>query len=589
MKQRTSRFTMLAGALGASLVTAHAAPAAACGGFFCSQSQPVNQAAERILFAQNANGTVTAVIQILYEGPSEDFSWLLPIASVPDAEGEIAVASDIAFQRLQAATNPQYTLNTIVDGDCRSDLSFDNVSSGADPSSPNLGAESTVDFDDGGVTVAASGVVGAFDWTALELNASLQDPAGAALDWLTANGYDVLPQSAELIGPYLQSGMYLLALRLTKGADTGSIRPIVLTYDGNLPSIPIKLTAVAANDNMGVMAWMLSESRAVPFNYNALELNEARINWFNASANYESVVTAAADDSGGQGFVTEFAGASDPLAEAVWSEFEENEWQDMRSPVYSRFSDLFMTTYYAYGSFDGFWDVARAHVTLPPNVTPEDFELCPDCYREGITLSPTAYFAALEENVIQPVRLVRDLLQSRPYATRLYSTLSAADMTVDPVFTFNGDLPDVSNLHTADRIIECNPGLFQFEAPWRIELPQGGVIRGTPETFGTWPEQVADQPANFRVLTLSDTGTGLVTSDNSTQINDMLTLYNESVPAPVPYSAPSARNSGMNWSGDSGCGLARSGVTGTPPSGTAAAAAALLGLFWAQRRRQRTR
>src|SRR5690606_1942028 len=50
--------------------------ASACGGFFCSQSLPVNQAAERIVFAQNQDDTVTAVIQIMYEGPSESFSWL---------------------------------------------------------------------------------------------------------------------------------------------------------------------------------------------------------------------------------------------------------------------------------------------------------------------------------------------------------------------------------------------------------------------------------------------------------------------------------------------------------------------------------
>jgi hypothetical protein len=95
-----------------------ASSAQACGGFFCSQSQPVNQAAERIVFSQNGDGTVTAVIQILYEGPSENFSWLLPISTVPEND-DIAVASDLAFTRLQAATNPNYSLNTRAEGTCR--------------------------------------------------------------------------------------------------------------------------------------------------------------------------------------------------------------------------------------------------------------------------------------------------------------------------------------------------------------------------------------------------------------------------------------------------------------------------------------
>ena len=50
--------------LGAALlggVTLASSPAEACGGFFCSAQQPVNQAAERIIFADNGDGTITAL------------------------------------------------------------------------------------------------------------------------------------------------------------------------------------------------------------------------------------------------------------------------------------------------------------------------------------------------------------------------------------------------------------------------------------------------------------------------------------------------------------------------------------------------
>jgi hypothetical protein len=68
--------TLAATALFAAAGAVCARPALACGGFFCSQQQPVNQAAERIIFADNGDGTVTAVIQILYQGPSESrHSW----------------------------------------------------------------------------------------------------------------------------------------------------------------------------------------------------------------------------------------------------------------------------------------------------------------------------------------------------------------------------------------------------------------------------------------------------------------------------------------------------------------------------------
>jgi hypothetical protein len=522
-----------------------APPARACGGFFCSQAQPVNQAAERIVFSQNGDGTVTAVIQILYEGPSEAFSWLLPISSVPEGD-DIAVASDLAFTRLQAATNPSYNLNTRVEGECRSDVEFDRPSAASagdaagDPA-PSRGPGS-------GVTVAASGVVGAFEWTALELDPALDEPAASAVEWLTENGYDVAPGADGLLGPYLAEGMYLLALRLTKGSDTGSIRPIVLTYDADLPMIPIKLTAVAANDDMGVMAWLLSDTRAVPMNYNALELNEARINWFNASSNYNDVVIAAADDAGGQGFVTEFAAPSAQLGELIWSSSEEQNWQQIRSAQYGSFDEIFSTLYAWYSEYDGFWDAIRATVTLADGVAFEDFRACPSCYSQQAQFSPSALFQAMEDSVIAPVRVVQDLLARRPYVTRLYSTLSAAEMTVDPLFIMNPDLPEVSNIHTADRIIECSAQFYEWEAPWRIELPQGSIIRGTAQDVGTWPPAVDAQPPNLRVLQLSQTGDGAELVNNKATIDAQLATYNDQVLSGLPMADREPSPVGMNGS-----------------------------------------
>ena len=60
------------------------------------------------------------MIQILYDGPSESFSWLLPISTVPEGD-QLGVASDIAFTRLQFATNPQFNLTQTVEGECRTD------------------------------------------------------------------------------------------------------------------------------------------------------------------------------------------------------------------------------------------------------------------------------------------------------------------------------------------------------------------------------------------------------------------------------------------------------------------------------------
>jgi hypothetical protein len=555
-----------AGCLAAGL--SFAPPALACGGFFCSAQQPVNQSAERIIFAQNDDGTVTAVIQILYQGPSTDFSWLLPISTVPRSDGDIGIASDLAFQRLQAATNPNYVLTTRIEGTCDSALTRGDADSAA---SPTAGApESPQVNGKPGVSVEASGVVGSFEWAVILPDASLDDPAAAATEWLEENGYDVAPGAEALLGPYLADDLYLLALKLVKDADVGSIRPIVLTYEASRPMIPIKLTAVAANDDMGVMTWVLGDDRAVPFNYLSLELNEARINWFNANSNYNAVVSEAADEAEGHGFVTEYADTTVALGKVVWSPNDERQWSSVRNAVYDSLSDLWNDVFSLYGTYSGFWDATRATVTPPPNVAFEDFRACASCYAGQLQFSPSEFFAALEKQVIEPNRLVQKLFDDHGYVTRLYSTLSAAEMTVDPVFGFNPDLPAVSNLHSAERVIECSPGLQQFEAPWRVALPQGDVVRGVG---ANWPTATAnEQPPTARILQLSESGPGSVLTDNTSLIDSRLAAHNATV--------PSRKES------DSGCSYAiASRLTPPGPGWTLVVAFALLGA--ARRRRQR--
>jgi Uncharacterized protein conserved in bacteria (DUF2330) len=524
--------------------------ASACGGFFCSAAQPVNQAAERIVFANNGDGTVTAVIEIQYQGPSESFSWLLPISSVP-AGDQIAVASNLAFQRLQAATNPQYTLTTRVEGTCDVEDSRSSPQPAGGFASGNGSGPSLAAPESDEVTVEGSGVVGSFEWTVISVRDAAADPAATAVEWLGENGYDVPAGAPGLLGPYLEDGMYLLALKLKKGADAGSIRPIVLTYEAEQPMIPIKLTAVAANDDMGVLAFVLGESRAVPQNYNSLELNEARINWFNAGANYNQVVVAAANDAGGHGFVTELAGTTATLANTVWTPFDEQRWSSLRAlPPDS----LYAAAASDFAGYDGFRDVLREHVIFPAGVTAEQAEQCPFCFPEG---QPDADFlSALEADVVEPIRLVQALIDAHPQVTRLYTTLSAAEMTVDPVFTLNPDLPAVSNVHQAERVIECRSGYYQSTAPWRIELPSGGVVRGGPSDVGVWPSAFDAQPANQRISRQGESGAGRVLEDNTAKIQAAVNQYNASVATPAMHSSGGCSFGGVSTGGMSLAALA---------------------------------
>ena len=272
-------------------------------------------------------------------------------------------------------------------------------------------------------------------------------------------------------------------------------------------------------------------------------------------------MTAAADDAQGQGFVTEYAAGASTLANVVWSPYDDATWETLKSRVYANFDEIFSSFYGQYGTWDGFWDAVRTSVTLPDTIPFADFQTCPSCYSGQFEFSPSGFLTEMETSVIEPVRLVQRVIGEHAYVTRLYSTLSAKEMTVDPLFTFNPDLETVSNIHTAERIIECNPSIYQSQASWRIVLPQGGVVRGTANQVGSWPD-FGDQPANFRILRQGETGDGRAVEDNGGLIAELLDAYNDTLPDPTGTGGTRGANTGgANTGGTSAGGTTGRGGT----------------------------
>lgn len=541
--------------------------ARACGGFFCSASAPVNQAAEQIVFADNGDGTVTAIIQITYQGPSESFAWVLPVGGIPD----VAVSSNSALQSLSRATEPQYMLETSVEGQCMEQQFYPEALAADTLEAPAAGAAEPA------VTVLAQGSVGPYDFVVIQPDGDLEDPARVAVGWLGDNGYDTGSIAPDVLGPYLAEGLNLIAFRLTKGNQAGSIRPVMITYDGDKPSIPIRPTAVAATADMGVLVWVLGGSRAIPENYLGLELNDARINWFNWRSNYDDVVSEAADEAGGHGFVTEFAGGSDIAAELIWNSGTDQQWESFNSQTFQTPFDRMDAAASMFRGWDGIRDAIGAAVTLPPGVTLDEFGRNPDMYRDDpdLSIDDEIFQQRLVEWVIEPVRQTQLLIDAHPFMTRLYTTLSPEEMTDDPLFSFNPELPDVSREHQATVTYYCNPNIYQFEAPWRIRLPSGQEFTGEQQQ---WPIELQAAPANARILELSTSGQPRVLTDNSAMIESTV----QSVP--VVEGAEPPQNSGGG--GDSGCSLVmRSGGKSGTGAGAFALVASLFGLGASTRRR----
>jgi hypothetical protein len=533
--------SFLAGSVSLAAMVAHVGDAKACGGLFCSSANPVNQVAERIIFAQNDDDTITAAIEIQYKGPARQFAWVLP---VPPGEVTVGVSSKQALDALQTASNPQYTLQTTFDS-CGSEGDDANFLAGASRGDPQLAAESA---DEGPpVEVLSSGAVGPYDWVIIEVDQELADRADVAVEWLEMNGFDISGIGPEVLRIYLEQDMNLLAFRLSKGSDAGSIRPVLLTYPGERPVIPIQPTAVAAQDDMGILVWVLGEGRAIPTNYLSLELNEARIDWLNPAATYNDVVVAAADEAGGWGFVTEQSGPAGQFVENVYPTYKRSEWGAVRDNAFGSMQEfLQQVSYFAQAPFnpfsnggveyyDGFLDVMSDPDVVPlrEGATPEQFIACIDCYFqtsvavENDAYPPTpyvpgedpidqmdvpAFLDAFEDAVVKPLVETSGLFRDHPRVTRLYTTLSPDEMTIDPEFDVNTELGDVSNVHTAEQVVHC-------DGRWTIRVPQGHAIVGS----GAWPIALTDDlPFNARALQLSTSGNGDVLIDNGEAISSGL-------------------------------------------------------------------
>ncbi len=266
----------------------------ACGGLFC-QGSAVDQNAERIIFTQNNDGTVSAIIQIQYTGFSSDFSWVLPIPT-PITADDIEVPEDAmaAFTELEIATNPIFIPPPFPD--CA-------------PVAVAVAEGGGARADDGDVEVFASGEVGPYAFDVI----GSDDPT-ALIIWLRDHDYRVTEPMEPLINVYVEEGMVFLAMQLLPEQGAQDIQPVKVTYETDNPMIPLRLTAVAANPDMAVLTWFYADHQTVPVNYAHMEIPDEDITFFTFGGNdYRQLIGEYADRFNGQAFVTEYAAPTSNL------------------------------------------------------------------------------------------------------------------------------------------------------------------------------------------------------------------------------------------------------------------------------------
>ncbi len=600
-------------ALAGALVLTTPQEAEACGGTFCDvgpTSMPVDQTGENILFVMGGDYT-EAHIQIQYDADSTaaQFSWIVPLTEVP----EFGVGSDLLFDAVLNASIPRYGFNSTFSGQGCDDVGV--TTSPGDPTGAGGSSGSgESDTGDGGPEILLEEVVGAFEIVVLD-----GDNLAEIKDWLDANGYAQDPNADPILEEYLAEGYVFAAFKLANDAETSEIHPITLRFPNNEACIPIRLTRIAAVDDMDIRSFFLSEDRVVPSTYKHVLVNPLKLDWPSQASNYKSVITQAVDADGadGRAFVTEYAGPSDIIpAGGVYSELWDAAPFDGLAPIgvvdvlesqglMTCFEGGFGTgTGTGTGGGDGsscqynhplLRGLLQSYLPVPEGVDEVDFYGCLSCYQDSIDAKAwngTNFAADMLARIIEPGQHALEMLNTFPNLTRMYTTMSPGEMTADPFFYQNVDLPDVDLTNQiATQGTGCDASII-----WT--LPDGRVVYA-PDS--SWPAFDDEMPWEEEVADMMPTGAPMVLVDQTQTINTKLVMHN------CQYNFPSAEEcgdvSGAEGSGgeggsggdDGSGGVDQGGAldddggcscsAGNDAGGPAALALSLLGLLGIRRRR----
>jgi MYXO-CTERM domain-containing protein len=197
------------------------------------------------------------------------------------------------------------------------------------------------------------------------------------------------------------------------------------------------------------------------------------------------------------------------------------------------------------------------YLPVPNGVEPGDFYSCMVCFAgliDPVAWNAAEFGAGIDERVVQPGLHAIDLLQTWSYLTRMYTTISATEMMVDPIFHMNPDLADVPNIRIGTRELLCNgDALFTLPDGREVYLPNPN----------SWPDIGADvMPWEEDVEQAAMAGPNQNLSDRTALINELLAAWNQQ------NGWTGGDGDGDSGTGDGDGGTGDGGTVGTSADGT---------------------
>jgi MYXO-CTERM domain-containing protein len=469
--------------------------AQACGGTFCDggTQMPVDQTGEDILFIREG-GEIEVHVRIQYEGEASRFAWLVPVQALP----EVSVGSDPLFTALGQATAPDWQVSR--------DYQCEDEQPGWDADD---GLSFIAQFDAAAnedPEVVYEAVVGSFEIVVLQGGNALE-----LIEFLQANNYQQDPESEPILQEYLDEGFLFAAVKLVAGVDVEAIHPLVFRMTASEPCVPIRLTRIAAKQDLGIRAYFLGQDRWAPSNYAHVVLNPLAYDWrgYAALPRYVELLTLAVDEAGGRAFATDYAGSSDTVSTAnVYSEL----WDETAFVAVDPIVAIDRIAEQGLATHPLIQPLLLQFIPPPDGVDPQDFWNNIADFADQIDLAAwdgPAFAAALADQIIEPGLHAVDLLDAWPKLTRLHTTISPAEMTLDPTFHTNPDLPDVAPQVVTPAHVLCG-GDEQYSVALAEQSAEVCVPAGDP-----WPT-IEGMPSALRIEQVPMAGPPQVSVDLTT-------------------------------------------------------------------------
>ncbi len=277
-----------------------------------------------------------------------------------------------------------------------------------------------------------------------------------------------------------------------------------------------------------------------------------------AGANYVQVVTDAVDEiEGHHSFVTEYAGPSNIMVDVLDYQGRFGNLAELaaKTDAIDFVGYMNNTGYPLFGNNgpNGFsptyasqiLNILQSHLPVPSKLLAEDITPAeyywnisyylgqyrqenPEKFEDlDVTFVPQEVADQLQERVVDPTLEAGQIFRDHDYLSRLFTTLSPNEMTKDPVFSFNPNLPEVSNVHSGTITYYCDLVADPTAAntPAVLYTEQGFKLvysNGVGDTDAENPYADVDMPQSQFQELLREEGDAVVVVDNTQLIRSAL-------------------------------------------------------------------